>query len=117
MTRRDPVRLVYSTATGRVCATCGWPAADCRCSSRGDDPVPAKVTAKLRLETKARGGKSVTVIDGLPRNEPFLQSLIHDLKKALGTGGTVREGALELQGDRREKLRGLLSARGFTVKG
>ena len=117
MNRRDPVRLVYSTATGRVCATCGWPEAECKCSSRLDEPVPPKLTAKLRLETKARGGKSVTVIDGLPRNAPFLEALARDLKKALGTGGTVLEDALELQGDRRERLRELLSARGFNVKG
>jgi translation initiation factor 1 len=117
MTRRDPVRLVYSTATGRVCATCGWPEEACTCSSRIDEPLPPKITAKLRLETKGRAGKNVTVIDGLPRNGAFLDLLARDLKKACGTGGAVRDGAVELQGDRRERLRELLAARGFTVKG
>jgi translation initiation factor 1 len=59
----------------------------------------------------------VTVVDALPRNEAFLADLAHALKKACGTGGTVREAAIELQGDHREKLAALLAMRGFTVKG
>jgi translation initiation factor 1 len=110
-------RVVYSTGIGRVCPTCGWPADRCRCSSRSDQAVPERVVAKLRLESQGRGGKSVTVIDGLPRNAAFLGELLRALKKSLGTGGTVREHALELQGDRREALRALLAGRGFTVKG
>ena len=110
-------RLVYSTGKGRVCSTCGWPADRCRCSSRLDEAVPDRVTARLRLESKGRGGKSVTVIEGLPRNTAFLDQLLRALKRSLGTGGTVREDALELQGDRREALRALLAERGFTVKG
>jgi translation initiation factor 1 len=110
-------KVVYSTGVGRVCPTCGWPAGRCRCSSRFDQAVPERVTAKLRLESKGRGGKSVTVIDGLPRNTAFLDELLRTLKSSLGTGGTVREGAIELQGDRRDALRALLAGRGFTVKG
>ncbi|MDD5564496.1 MAG: hypothetical protein PHQ91_12365 [Thermoanaerobaculaceae bacterium] len=110
-------RPVYSTQAGRLCPTCGWPADRCQCSSRREEAVPAKVTARLRLESKGRGGKSVTVVDGLPRNPAFVEELLRALKRALGTGGTVREGALELQGDRREALRLLLAARGLAVKG
>jgi translation initiation factor 1 len=115
--RRDPVRLVFSTGKGRICATCGWPANDCRCSTRVEEKVPPKVTAKLRLETKGRGGKSVTVVDGLPRNAAYLEELAQALKKSCGTGGAVREGAVELQGDLREKLRELLPKKGLAVKG
>ena len=79
--------------------------------------MPAKVTAVLRLEKKGRGGKSVTVVAGLPRNEAFLKELCGALKRACGTGGTVAEGAVEIQGDQRERLRELLRTRGFTVKG
>ena len=110
-------RPVYSTQGGRLCPTCGWPAERCQCSSRLEEAVPAKVTAKLRLESKGRGGKSVTVVDGLPRNAAFVAELLRELKRALGTGGTARDGALELHGDRRDALRALLAARGFTVKG
>ena len=61
--------------------------------------MPAKVTAKLRLEKAGRGGKSVTVVDGLPDNGPFLEELAKALKKACAVGGTVRPGAIELAGD------------------
>jgi translation initiation factor 1 len=108
---------VYSTSGGRVCPTCGWPADDCRCSSKREQPVPAKVTATLRLESKGRGGKSVTVVDGLPDNQAFLDDLAKTLKKQCATGGTVRPGAIELSGDVRERLRPLLKAKGFAVKG
>ena len=114
---RDRLRVVFSTGVGRVCATCGWPADDCRCSKPTEEPVPKKVVARLRLEMKGRAGKSVTVVDGLPRNGAFLETLAKELKKSCGTGGAVREGAVELQGDCRERLRPLLEARGFAVKG
>lgn len=91
--------------------------ADCHCSSRFEEAVPAKVTAILRLEKKGRGGKSVTVVAGLPRNHGFLTELASSLKRACGSGGTVAEGAIEIQGDRRDRLRELLAARGFAVKG
>jgi translation initiation factor 1 len=114
---RDPVRVVFSTGVGRVCATCGWPQAECRCSKPAEEKVPARPVAKLRLETKGRSGKSVTVVDGLPRNPAFVEELAHALKKALGTGGTALPSSIELQGDRRERIREILAARGFLVKG
>jgi len=92
-------RLVYSTDRARVCAGCGWPEGDCRCASRapaGDEPVPARIVAKLRLEKAGRGGKTVTVVDGLPRNAPFVAALAQELKRACGTGGAVHDGAIEL---------------------
>lgn len=82
-----------------------------------EEKVPPRVIVKLRVETKGRNGKAVTVLDGLPRNTGFLENLAKDLKKSLGTGGTLKDGAIELQGDRRETLRRLLSERGFGVKG
>ena len=117
MTRAPSGRLVYSTDSGTVCARCGWPKADCRCAANLEQPVPEKIVAKLRLEKSGRGGKSVTVVDGLPRNSDFLRELAGHLKRACGTGGTVGEGCVEIQGDRREALRPLLAARGFTVTG
>jgi translation initiation factor 1 len=110
-------RLVYSTETGSVCPRCGWPARECRCSKVAEEPVPAKIVAKLRFETAGRGGKSVTVVDGLPRNAAFVESLAKELKRALGTGGTAKDGGVEIQGDHRDRLRALLAKRGFLVKG
>ena len=71
----------------------------------------------LRLEKKGRGGKSVTVVANLPRNASFLGTLAAELKKACGTGGTAAEDAVEIQGDHRERLRPLLAAKGYTVRG
>ena len=71
----------------------------------------------LRLEKKGRGGKSVTVVAGLPRNRAFLATLAADLKRACGTGGTASDDAVEVQGDQRERLRPLLLARGYFVRG
>jgi translation initiation factor 1 len=115
--RRDD-RLVFSTARGRICPGCGWPADNCRCSRRASDAeVPARIAAKLRVEKAGRGGKTVTVVYDLPRNTPFLKELCGDLKRACGTGGTVEEDTVELQGDHRNRIRELLQKRGFLVKG
>ena len=112
-------RPVYSTDRGRLCPRCGWPVDACKCSDRVavDEAVPAKIVARLSIEKARRGGKTVTAIDGLPRNQPFLAALASELKRACGTGGTVADGRVEIQGDQREKVRPLLAARGWIVKG
>ena len=111
-------RIVYSSGVGRVCPTCGWPVADCKCSSANQsEKVPARPVAKLRIEKSGRGGKTVTVVDGLPNNAAFLKELSQELKKACGVGGAVGEGAVEVQGDQRPRVREYLSKKGFIVKG
>jgi len=117
MSNRGNTRTVYSTAAGRICPTCGWPEDNCQCSSRREEPVPARPVAKLRLEKKARGGKTVTVVDGLPNNAAFLKELCQELKRACGTGGAIDQGMIELQGDLRDRVRDCLSKKGFLVKG
>jgi translation initiation factor 1 len=112
-------RVVYSTGKGRVCLGCGWPENDCRCSKNlgpRDEPLPAKLTAKLRVENRA-SDRHVTIVDGLPKNAAFVAELLSHLKKSCGTGGRAAEGSLELQGDQCERLRDLLVRRGFAVKG
>ena len=79
--------------------------------------MPASVVARLRIEKAGRGGKTVTVVDGLPRNPPFLKALAAELKRACGTGGTGGETSVEIQGDHRDTLRALLARKGWTVKG
>lgn len=110
-------RPVYSTEKGRVCPRCGWPERQCRCSSQFDERVPDRVVAKLRIEKAGRGGKTVTVVDGLPRNAEFVKALAAELKRACGTGGSAGEGRVEIQGDHRDALRRLLAAKGWMVKG
>jgi translation initiation factor 1 len=112
-------RLVYSSDVGRVCPDCGWPARDCKCSQKvaADESIPGRIVAKLRMEKKGRGGKTVTVVGGLPRNAAFLKDLCQELKRACGTGGAVIAGAVELQGDLRKRVRESLLKKGFAVKG
>ncbi|MDQ3488485.1 MAG: stress response translation initiation inhibitor YciH [Acidobacteriota bacterium] len=112
-------RLVYSTTGGRLCPTCGWPADDCKCSSRNKAaaPIPPRLVAKLRIEKAGRGGKTVTVVDGLPQNDAFLKELLQELKRACGCGGAVRDGGVELQGDLRDRVRAYLTKQGHGVKG
>jgi translation initiation factor 1 len=119
VTLKNNARLVYSTATGGKCPVCGWPQRDCQCSSRraANEPLPARIVAKLRMEKKGRGGKTVTVVDGLPRNDDLLKEIAQDLKRACGTGGTVIDGGVELQGDQRPRVREALAKRGYIVKG
>lgn len=59
----------------------------------------------------------MTVVDGLPRNEVFLRELLRELKRACGCGGAVRETAIELQGDLRDRVRDHLTGKGHAVKG
>ena len=110
-------KTVYSTDKGRLCPKCGWPEKDCRCSSNLEQEVPAKIVVVLRLEKAGRGGKAVTVIDELPRNRAFVESLAGELKKALGTGGKAADGKVEIQGEHREAIRSRLQAKGWRVKG
>jgi translation initiation factor 1 len=117
VTSRAPARTVYSTVAGRTCPKCGWPAAQCRCSARLEQKVPERIVVRLRLEKKGRGGKTVTVVDGLPRNREFLAALAAELKRACGGGGTFGETEVELQGDHRDRLRTLLAAKGWTLRG
>jgi len=120
MSDRSNARIVYSTVAGETCPTCGWPKGECRCSSmrqEAPEPVRGKLVAKLRMEKKGRGGKTVSVVYDLPRNERVLKALCQELKRACGTGGTVQDDTIELQGDLRDRLREVLAAKGYTVKG
>jgi translation initiation factor 1 len=118
VSQRNNARLIYSTDTGGKCPVCGWPQRDCQCSTRqAVEPVPARVVAKLRVEKKGRGGKTVTVVYGLPRNPEFLKELSQELKRACGAGGTVVEDGIEVQGDLGARVRGALEKRGYIVKG
>ena len=119
MSDRDKGRLVYSTGLGSICPGCGWPDRDCKCSSQNapNAAIPTRIVAKLRMEKKGRGGKTVTVVDGLPNNAVFLKDLCSELKRACGTGGAVDAGLVELQGDLRDRVRECLLKKGYVVKG
>lgn len=74
---------------------------------------------KVRLDTSGRSGKTVTVLDGLPKTEIFLKELLRTLKQSCGAGGTYlmdkKDGVVEIQGDHREKVRALLEKHAFQL--
>jgi translation initiation factor 1 len=120
MSSDDNSRTVYSTATAGKCPVCGWPQRSCMCSTRArptNAPLPAKIVARVRIEKKGRGGKTVTVVYGLPANETFLKELAQRLKRECGTGGTVTDDGVELQGEMRDRVRDILPRLGYSVKG
>ena len=117
MSARSRGCTVYSTERGRVCPRCGWPEKSCRCSSGMDQTVPEKMTVRLRIEKAGRKGKTVTVVENLPRNRAFLKDLAGVLKRACGSGGKAGDAHVEIQGDHRSTLRELLRSKGWVVKG
>lgn len=110
-------RLVYSTDSGKICAECQKPKNSCACAELARQKVAGNGDVKLRRETKGRGGKSVVVISGLPLNQDQLKSLLGELKRRCGTGGTSKDGTIEIQGEHIDTLREELKKRGYRVKG
>ena len=108
--------LVYSTDSGRICPACQHPAAQCQCKKRAATAPPSDGVVRLRRETKGRKGKGVTLIDGLGMNPDDLSSLAKTLKNKCGSGGTVKDGIIEIQGDHRQFLATLLQESGYKVK-
>ena len=109
-------RLVYSTEKGRVCPGCGWPEIKCVCSSRQADAAASDGIVRVGRQTKGRKGKGVTIITGIPLNAVDMAALAKQLKRKCGSGGTVKDGVIEIQGDHREALVVELSGLGWTVK-
>jgi translation initiation factor 1 len=118
-------RLVYSTdpSLNQKCPKCKELLSECTCPPEieADQARASRFVAILRIEKAQRGGKTVTVIDGLPKSELFLKELTTKLKKKCGSGGTYltggRDGIIEIQGDKRELIRPLLDKEGIKHKG
>ena len=114
-------RLVYSTDAGRMCPECGEPMAQCRCRENRAHLAAAAATpsdgiVRVSHETKGRKGKGVTLIKGLATNAETLALTARQLKAACGSGGTVKDGVVEIQGDHREVVVAALVKQGKTVK-
>lgn len=101
----DLSRLVYSTDVGRI---------------RPEEPTAPAPTGdgitRVRRETKGRGGKTVTTVTGVPLEDDELKDLASALKRRCGTGGALKDGIIEIQGDHVELLVGELEKRGFKTK-
>lgn len=106
--------LVYSTDQGRTCPACRRALAACVCKQ---PVVPAgDGTVRVGRETGGRGGKVVTLVRGVPLAADELAALGKRLRSACGTGGTTKDGVIELQGEHRDRAAALLHAEGYTVK-
>jgi len=98
-------RLVYSTDTGRI-----------------DEPKVAVQRPKgdgivrIQKQTSGRKGKGVCLISGIDADDATLATLAAELKKKCGCGGAVKDGIIEIQGDKRDLLKSLLEAKGMKVK-
>lgn len=107
--------LVWSSETGRICPACGKGHASCICK-KGKAVLTGDGTVRVRRETKGRGGKTVTVVTGVPLQGEELKTLAGELKRRCGTGGTLKDGIIEIQGDHGDTLVAALVAKGFKAK-
>jgi len=115
LSRKKNSGIVYTTGPGRMCPDCGKPIAVCVCRRNSAFPKGDGIV-RVSRETKGRKGKGVTLITGVPLNEIELKFLARELKVKCGSGGTVKHGVIEIQGDHRDTLAELLRQEGWTVK-
>jgi translation initiation factor 1 len=108
--------IVYRTGAGRMCPGCRRPIAQCVCKTAAGKAVRADA-GKVRVsrQTHSRAGKAVTLITGLPLAAAELEALARELKRHCGSGGTVKDGVIEIQGEHRDALVAQLALRGFTA--
>jgi translation initiation factor 1 len=120
-------RLVYSSEQGRVCTECGRSESRCVCRGKSararikarEEAAAAKSSdgiVRVGRSTKGRRGKVVSTVTGVPIEANELRDLAAELKRLCGTGGALKEGIIEIQGDHRDTLVGALEERGFKVK-
>lgn len=116
-------RLVYSTEKGRICAECSRSVSTCVCkkkkkvkTGRQKTGHPADGIVRIRREVKGRRGKTVTTVFGIPLENKELKLLAKKLKQRCGTGGSVKDGIIVIQGDHRHTLVDEIKKHGFSVK-
>ena len=107
--------LVYSTESGRMCPDCRQPVAQCTCKQNKPLPTGDGIV-RVSRETKGRGGKAVTLVKGVLVDAAALEQLGKQLKAACGSGGTVKDGVIEVQGDHVERVMAALQKLGDHVE-
>jgi translation initiation factor 1 len=108
-------RLVYSTGMGSLCPNCRRAVRECVCP-RGAPGAAKPAAVRVGRETQGRAGKGVTTVTGLPLPAADIQALATQLKKRCGSGGTVRDGVIEVQGDHRDLIVAELVKLGWQAK-
>ena len=108
-------RIIYSTGVGSLCPNCRRPVRECVCP-KGAPGAAKPAAVRVGREIKGRAGKGVTTITGLPMTLSDIESLAAKLKKRCGSGGTVRNGIIEIQGDHRDAIVAELIKMGWQAK-
>lgn len=108
--------LVYSTESGRMCPDCRRPLAECACKAAARALVAGDGVVRVSRQTKGRGGKSVTVVKGLALDDAALAQLGKGLRTVCGSGGTVKDGVIEVQGDHCDLVMATLEKLGHRPK-
>ena len=114
MKSRSTGGLVYSTDGGRMCPECRQPLSACACKAQ--TKVAGDGVVRVSRQTKGRGGKSVTLVKGLALDPVALALLGKQLRTACGSGGTVKDGVIEIQGDHCELVIEALRKQGHDPK-
>jgi len=115
--RNTPDRVVFSSDHGRMCPACGQRQSKCRCPrSTARETPPLSGGVRVGRSSKGRKGKPVTTVSGLALDDAALRALARELKQHCGSGGTVREGIIEIQGEHRDTLVDELRNRGIDAK-
>ena len=112
-------RLVYSTETGQICKACQKPVSECICKKKKSRPPTSLKTdgiIRVQREVKGRRGKTVTTVSGFQITADELKHLAAQLKRRCGTGGSVKDGIIIIQGDHRDGLLSELKNQGYTAK-
>ncbi len=112
--KTQPGGLVYSSEHGRMCPTCRNPIEACNCAA--DDGPAGDGVVRVGRETQGRKGKAMTVVTGLPLGRSELVDLGKQLKKRCGSGGTAKNGVIEIQGDHRDLIVEALKKLGYDAK-
>ncbi len=115
----DNSRLVYSTESGKICPSCQKPLSECACKkkkSRSQTNIKYDGIIRIQREVKGRKGKTVTTVSGFQLADDELKNLATQLKRRCGTGGSVKDGVIMIQGDHRNTLIIELKNRGFKAK-
>ena len=113
-----PDRIVYSTESGRIstCPACTRPYNHCRCDQPAASVKKSDGIVRVMRDRKQRGGRTVTVISGVTGDDSAIMVLTQRLKKFCGSGGTIKDGNIEIQGDHCDKVMTKLTALGYKVK-
>ena len=114
-TQNRDTGLVYSTEFGKMCPGCNKPTVKCICQKKQALPKSDGIVRLMR-ETKGRKGKGVTLITGIPLASEGLKKIAKSLKQKCGSGGSVKNGVIEIQGDHRDVLEKELNGLGYKVK-